>query len=77
MIHFSIKPNNKNTVINLFIHREILGISSLEKKGQNYSVRIYDLFISFGINFFHEKYKAFVSFQRDAFSQISLSHIFS
>lgn len=45
MIHFSIKPNNKNTVMNLFIHREILGISSLEKKGQNYSVRIYDLYL--------------------------------
>lgn len=27
MIHFSTKPNYKNTVMNLFIHREIWGLA--------------------------------------------------
>lgn len=52
MNHFSTKPNYKNTVMNLFIHKEILGISSLgKKKGQNYSIRTYNVFIS-SVNFF-------------------------
>lgn len=76
MIGISTKPNYKYTVMNLFIHREILKISSLEKRGQNYSTRTWDFLMSLGIFFSCKKQNLCIFPERRIFPDIFASHIF-